>query len=74
MAKFLNSGLDSEGRTVLRIPPKDVAKYLAAPAMYEALKTLNYQLTFVNIPFSQALQALAKAEGKEVNNAEVRRN
>ncbi len=38
--KFENSGFDSSGRVVLRVPPEDANKYLAAPVMCEALEEL----------------------------------
>ena len=76
MAEFKNSGLDSEGRLVLRIPQDDAAKYLAAPQMYGALKEVRdksimhghedtgYILKISYSSWQDLCQALAKADGK----------
>lgn len=63
-------------KMVLRVPPKDVNKYLAAPDMYEALKDyaplyaeimmqvdVNVRIMAVDF-FTKIYHALTKAEGK----------
>ncbi len=73
MPGFENNGFDSSGRVVLRIPVKDAPKYLAAPAMYAALRAYQTANRIHNDAesglFNMAAKALAVADGKEVSHA-----
>ena len=67
--KDVHYQVDSQGRAVIRVPEKDVAKYLSAPDLYEALVqiTVDWGKGDIEVDHrtrAMIAKALAKAEGK----------